>query len=110
MHDFSPHLDAVKHAGVGYHAPYLEKTDPEKLIVWGKRPGRNLDSLFCRSQRTEAWYFGVLSTTVSSQRHSAHFPYSDGHPGHPHRIHNRASLCRLRTIFGKFKLEPQACE
>lgn len=36
MHDFSPHLDAVKHAGVGYHAPYLEKTDPEKLIVWGK--------------------------------------------------------------------------
>jgi ABC-type enterobactin transport system permease subunit len=32
----SLHLGAVKHAGVGYHTPYLEKTDPDKVVVWGK--------------------------------------------------------------------------
>lgn len=36
LHDFSPYLGAVKHAGVGYHTPYLGETDPDKLTVWGK--------------------------------------------------------------------------
>ena len=27
---------SVKNAGVGYHAAYLEKTDPSKLMQWGK--------------------------------------------------------------------------
>ena len=27
---------SVKHAGVGHHIQYLEQTDPQKVIVWGK--------------------------------------------------------------------------
>ncbi|KAL1969204.1 hypothetical protein VTN77DRAFT_458 [Rasamsonia byssochlamydoides] len=29
-------IEAVNHAGVGLHVPYLEATDPEKLIIWGR--------------------------------------------------------------------------